>query len=1049
MLKYKVRLSPDVMKKEEMVWREKYLAPDLSFVTGVTSQDYHLEKYDTIEAANSINDRSGILNLETENVEREGYVVLHGMSYDVFNDTFFDYQYANNGTVIDYKYVKINDKYYYTSGTTFIIDNWLVEDPSIGKPIETSITAIIDNDIIKLDTIRWIEDWKVTIDGDEYIYDNIEDGLKYTEDGEILDASDIANCESIQCIQYNSSKEYDYVTKFILTKDDEENERFDRINQCKYFFYVPYKNHYCPIVQKMNGDSYEFKCEIPKYVLNETSYGENYEFYEIVEKEVYFLNEIPDNGDAEYIELNSNTISQYNLEVLDLQDLKKLICYVKIDEAYFLIENDLMNSNDGRKIAVYLESHYPNISVGERIWFKDNVSEDSRLMVYKANPYGFNDNESEFVVFGGEKYRIEPNICDKAQIEGLEYEIRYTNNKKVVGEDCFVKIGTEEVPMKLISDNMVERYGKIVSGDSKSAITATYEVKSYSGVVINDKRYFVNEDENYQNYVIIDNGKIYPFIVTEIRGSSLLVCEPDLNDSNFTHDFYLYLAPSICQDVVDNQRDSYLYVKNKIFGEKEITKELAFQNYLYPQSSDDYYDIFNDLILYANVGYINLSLNIGNKVENNMMQEDLVKNDFFEKKRKESINPIVDMEKDVYLPKYISSNNGRYNGSETEFNPIKEININLHFRTRNDDNWKINEGYSLADTSGETDNWFVTDLPPYKHLIGTNRGDELQSASDLLGFLYFTNDDVFYQKSSLAKSFLRLSFYDSTDPNTQSLLGTSCIFIDEHVAFKRYIDNSQKYVRDYGVVPNNGETAGTVVNKISVRTEYLGDKIDSNKNLYLNDCSGIILDEEHRMSSRLIIKNKYETDTSSEGFYIYIFREYSENLTPKPIYMKVEFNHAKVGRTLPFMLPMKWKESDNEEIKTPDEPYSLRRVDDVDSLKKGYPLSYVNNQLYIPLYAVYDFKNKEYGYVFDNRYISQEKQNKGVIELNLFELKVMDESGEAVTEKELGEIVKHNQDRAIIDVNDRQFPSHEIKCDLTNESNAKEGFFGTDDEQTT
>ena len=108
MLKYKVRLSPDVMKKEEMVWREKYLAPDLSFVTGVTSQDYHLEKYDTIEAANSINDRSGILNLETENVEREGYVVLHGMSYDVFNDTFFDYQYANNGTVIDYKYVKIN-----------------------------------------------------------------------------------------------------------------------------------------------------------------------------------------------------------------------------------------------------------------------------------------------------------------------------------------------------------------------------------------------------------------------------------------------------------------------------------------------------------------------------------------------------------------------------------------------------------------------------------------------------------------------------------------------------------------------------------------------------------------------------------------------------------------------------------------------------------------------------------------------------------------------------------------------------------------------------
>ena len=44
MLRYEIKLTDDNFKQEELVWGEKYLAPDLSFVSGVTSQDYHLEK---------------------------------------------------------------------------------------------------------------------------------------------------------------------------------------------------------------------------------------------------------------------------------------------------------------------------------------------------------------------------------------------------------------------------------------------------------------------------------------------------------------------------------------------------------------------------------------------------------------------------------------------------------------------------------------------------------------------------------------------------------------------------------------------------------------------------------------------------------------------------------------------------------------------------------------------------------------------------------------------------------------------------------------------
>ena len=58
-------------------------------------------------------------------------------------------------------------------------------------------------------------------------------------------------------------------------------------------------------------------------------------------------------------------------------------------------------------------------------------------------------------------------------------------------------------------------------------------------------------------------------------------------------------------------------------------------------------------------------------------------------------------------------------------------------------------------------------------------------------------------------------------------------------------------------------------------------------------------------------------------------------------------------------------------------------------LKEGIPLERVYAQSYIPLYAVYDFKNKEYAYVFDNRYISMDN---GIINLNLFEMKIKEDT---------------------------------------------------------
>ena len=154
--------------------------------------------------------------------------------------------------------------------------------------------------------------------------------------------------------------------------------------------------------------------------------------------------------------------------------------------------------------------------------------------------------------------------------------------------------------------------------------------------------------------------------------------------------------------------------------------------------------------------------------------------------------------------------------------------------------------------------------------------------------------------------------------------------------------------------------------------------------------------------------------------------------------MKVEFNHAGIGKMIPFLIPMHWSGNtvDTSSVKYnkmyPDHALklsgetinSITNLNDLQELKRGIPLTYTYAQTYIPLYAVYDFKNKEYGYVFDSRYV--EADCNGVLNLNLFEMKVMNEE-ETPTEQQLKDIKLNRQQRAIINVNEKQFDRRYFK----------------------
>ena len=997
MLSYSVKLGESNIKRDKIVWSEKYLSPDLSFVSGVTDQIYHLDKDMYVSASIGKDSNFSRLSVESTNVTRNGFVVVKGKKYRI--KTTESPAIGQQGSV---SYIEVNGVYYYlpNSGNTFTVKNQLKQEWKRVNGdykvdiVEGDVTATVSGDFVKIDTVFWIENDTVNIDGYTYIFDKYDGGIKFYESGRSLLPNEVTPCDDITYNYFDNVSDYKYVTKFTLRKSEDKVIEFDRLSYCTYFYYVYYKDYYCPVKKSGNG----YICQIPIRLLN--------------------------GSDSQA--MSSTTVTADTALPSRISQLKTCDSYVIIQGVKFPVDYAVQNANGGDEIAIYATDGTHNIGVGDKLTLSYyNPTGGNSMPVYSVDG-------KDFVMHDNCKYLLEPAIADTIKMEGIEYDVSYPNGK-VDGKDALVSVDGEDIPMKIVdSKSKLERYGLVVTGDSQ-ANTARYDIVSYDGVKIADKIYrvMVYETSPRSKYIVTDLPTTTEFIIESVEGSSLFICVPNFSRYEYDEAFINEMSANLCDLYVSNGNGVTVYSKNRAFGVREITPAIGKLMGTGSISSDDYYNLFNNLTLFTNSGYIQIDVPLTMDVANNAMQEDVVEKDFYETEKKKAINPIVDMEKDVYVPMFMK---GKYSGSTTEFYQVTEINVNLHFRTRNLDSWKVNEGYNDISVSGTADNWFCTDFEPYKSMIESgniNDTDLILNTSDLMGLLFFDNDDVFYQKDNVAKSFLRFSYYDTPDPNTQSLLCTSTVFIDEHAMYDKYINNVRKNVNNYGLVEgaeniDNSETSsdatefsGDVINRILVSTECLKGKYNARKKVYNTDDVDreVMKNDSKRVSSKFIIKNKYTTDTSSEGFYLYMFREYSENLHPKPIYMKVEFNHAGVGRTIPFIVPMKWKHSaDNEYV--PDRKLTFNS-NDIEEFKKGYPLSYVYAQTYVPLYAVYDYKNKQYAYVFDDRYVVME-DNKVI--LNMFEIKIENETTNTVNAR--AQVRNNNVERARIDVNKRQFNSN-------------------------
>lgn len=349
-----------------------------------------------------------------------------------------------------------------------------------------------------------------------------------------------------------------------------------------------------------------------------------------------------------------------------------------------------------------------------------------------------------------------------------------------------------------------------------------------------------------------------------------------------------------------------------------------------------------------------LPISISQSIGEDMYNEINIKEHFVDKETQKAINPIIELEKDMYIPYFKDSNNN--------FHPIYEIEINMHFRNHNGEDWTVTdddywngiESVALDDKLiglSVNDNYFSQ---PYID----NNCKERQS--DNLSKLGFTDADVKYQKTRLLKSFLRLSYYDSSDQMKNTLYHYATPYLNTNKLFTNYTKNidTKGYKRVSDITEKD-------ITGLSVITE-------------VDNIEGVNIDnvEDYRLSSQILIKDRNESTNSSEGYYIYLWKGLSKVDEPQDLYLHIDFNHAGYGRIIPMMLPYG--------------PNGSRTFDDItnDWINGGYSFKTYLRYSFIKFKYEYNSTLSKYIYYIDTDTYGDTVYENNRLILNIYEAKI-------------------------------------------------------------
>lgn len=366
---------------------------------------------------------------------------------------------------------------------------------------------------------------------------------------------------------------------------------------------------------------------------------------------------------------------------------------------------------------------------------------------------------------------------------------------------------------------------------------------------------------------------------------------------------------------------------------------------------------FDTLQFYKNNYVFNLNVPVSQSYKTNLFQREFVEENFIEEEKEKAINRIIDMEKDVYYPVYELDGANKL---------IEKITFNLHFRKRYGDDWTVDNNSF----------WNGSESNQNGEAIGLSQGYSVYKnadmQSDLLCYLGFTDSDVRYQKSKLKKSFLRLLFYDSDNQTNQNLVYSSTIFVDSGKLFGKYCNHIEDYPY-YSVYDENKDKLTGIRVDREPMPELFGSSAPDDEI------------EKYRLSSQFNVTNKYEGTSSSDGFYLYLFKENDPKFIGSTLYLKIEFNHAGYGRTLPFMyptnedgLPLSYEGILNEWNKYVDSEGNI----------VGFTLNTFYNYSYIKIECKYDRKLKRHVYYIKNQCDDNINVENNQMIFNLYEAKL-------------------------------------------------------------
>ena len=925
MLKYSIRLrEPKQYTEIELLDGENlYLSPDVSFISGVTSVDTCIVDGQKLLIEIDQNEVFNEVIVEAKNVTRQGYVIY---------DKIYELEEYKNNDIVYKCFRYIDGKYYFT------IDDTATSITVNGKSYQ------IDNNTITVETKYWVENNEVTIENHTYNVDLVmlkvskNNGTDYeyiANDNNYVTLKDGTNLKIKNC----DKKYWKKVTKFTLRKNND----------------IPIKIDYLTCIDK----KYYFEYGTDKGNLLHNYF--DYDYNDKVQQVITYDNKM------------------FKLEYNDAE--KRLIAINKNNnsEKYYNIKYDWVNIDKSKYLGIYADNTAYEFVTGQHILVSSNTEWPTRCEEIKKN-------EKSYFKYCGKMYEEVTDINKVflfIVIDGVEYKIHKYKNEPNYGYFYF-KNGNKPL-LVIMNDNFTKGYiesqfkrtNKNEPNDSFGKGKELHDIIKYSYVLINGQKFIVKKYNNVNNdeikYINVTLIEKHYLTIMEIISNNLLICRPDIEEDDDME--------SVCQSIIGNYHRFNFYIFNEMFPKYNISKDSFFDE-IFNGNPRSIIGIFNFTTL------LNIPLLVSNEYENNLNQADIVQHYFSEKEIAKRINPYVDMEREVYYPTY-------YDNKTEDFTLINDIEFNLHFRSRNKEDWKINDDvYGDTLTNQEKierkikcdwnffDYYKTTDGNDDRIIADDTKYSEYHQPADLLSFLNFTNDDIFYQKSKVGKSFLRLSFFNSPDPLTNSLLYSCTVFVDEGKLFKRYLDCTSRRNSDYasvfGLKDSNGDLLVTK-------------QIDVSFDTYDKDNEKVTFDEDKRLSASFTVNNRYEAHESAEGFYLYIFKEYCEGLHEEPIYMKVDFNHAGEGRTINLTVPFKITKNEDGT-----EEYNLLNLkdntDDIEYFKKGIPLNELYKHVYIELQSVYDIRTRRYCYYLPEWLTNYYTDDNKKMKFNLYEIKIKDES---------------------------------------------------------